>query len=570
MKKEQQLKQAQELQAAGNIEDALAIYQAILKEDPQDSNLIHNISVLYAQLKQYEKALESIDRAIKLDGNNAVYLITKGNILLRQNNIEAAIIEYQKAVKLDPSYAHAYNNLGNAYYRMDQLTTAEQYYQKAIQIKPQYIDAHFNYSLLLIKLGNLDEAKKQLEQTLRLQPQHPYALGQFAEIYLLQGNITEAITFFIKRLEMQPYHVTTLYKLGIAYLQSSQFPEAIQSFKKVLQLDERHPDANYDLASAYLKSGNYENALAYYLRQLEIRSNAETYYNIGVLLMYQERNQEAIQYFKEALNLDPNYLPTHLNLGATFLKANRAKEAVPYYQSALQLKPDDAEIQHILNALTQSNTPDHAPSDYLEHLFDQYAHIYDQHLTRHLEYKVPELLFDAIHDETGITQPSLIILDLGCGTGLCGEYFKKISKKLIGVDISKEMIEVAKNKPLYDELQVADIQTVLDQYSNIDLVLAADVFTYIGNLATIFKKVYTALTDEGIFGFSVEKTHVEPYLLQQSIRYAHSKNYLATLIKENNFQILRFDQIILRKQRNHPVEGFLVVLKKLMLSQHAQ
>src|SRR5262249_30027541 len=151
---------------------------------------------------------------------------------------------------------------------------------------------------------------------------------------------------------------------------------AISIFKKVQALDSKHPNCNYDLATAALREGNYENALAYYLRQLEICPTPETYYNIGVLLMYQERNQEATQYFKEAEKLYADYFTTHLNLGAILLKANLIKEAIPYYQNSFRLKPDDPEIQHILTALTQTEAPNHAPADYLQHLFDQYAHFY--------------------------------------------------------------------------------------------------------------------------------------------------------------------------------------------------
>ena len=178
-----------------------------------------------------------------------------------------------------------------------------------------------------------------------------------------------------------------------------------------------------------------------------------------------------------------------------------------------------------------------------------------------MQYQVPEKLYQAIYEETGVDAPQWSILDLGCGTGLSGERFKHIAKKLIGLDISKEMVEIAKKKNIYDELKVADIQQAIVQYHDIDLIIAADVFTYIGDLSNIFKKARKTLTNGGVFAFSVEKTHADPYILQPSIRYAHSKKYLETLIKENGFEMLRLDNLVLRKQKQKPVEGYLIVLK---------
>ncbi len=214
--------------------------------------------------------------------------------------------------------------------------------------------------------------------------------------------------------------------------------------------------------------------------------NPEIYYNIGLIYMAQERHNDAIEYFSEATRRKPDYLDAYLNLGAVSLKKEDHANAIKYYQAALTLKPEDSEISYILSALQQGITPEQAPREYLQHLFDQYAPYFDKHLQEYLDYRVPQLLYDAVTQELGTLAGEFIILDLGCGTGLCGAKFRPLAKHLIGIDISAKMIDTAAQKKIYDELKVLDVTQALQDFSNIDIILAADVFTYIGNLAAIF------------------------------------------------------------------------------------
>lgn len=86
----------------------------------------------------------------------------------------------------------------------------------------------------------------------------------------------------------------------------------------------------------------------------------------------------------------------------------------------------------------------------------------------------------------------LDILDLGCGTGLAGAWLKDYARTLVGVDISDKMVSIAKKKGLYEELHVNSIQNFLnklDGNKNFDLVVAADVLSYIGDLSDVIPQV---------------------------------------------------------------------------------
>ena len=76
---------------------------------------------------------------------------------------------------------------------------------------------------------------------------------------------------------------------------------------------------------------------------------------------------------------------------------------------------------------------------------------------------------------------------------------------LIGIDLSEKMIRQAKEKNVYDELIVSDLANGLKILkTNFDLFISADVFAYIGDLASLFDSVKKHANNESLFIFSTE------------------------------------------------------------------
>ena len=82
------------------------------------------------------------------------------------------------------------------------------------------------------------------------------------------------------------------------------------------------------------------------------------------------------------------------------------------------------------------------------------------------------------------------VIDLGCGTGLCGIKLRDISNGLTGVDLSKNMIAKARKRQVYDHIITGDIVDILSlSTEKYDLFVSSDVLVYFGELTTIFNAV---------------------------------------------------------------------------------
>ncbi len=519
---------------------------------------------MYVQSHQEEQAEALLQKALKKHPKEASLYNSLGNIFARQKKPEEAIKAYQTALECHAEYPGALNNLGNCYYQQGQIHLAKTSYLKALDIDPDYPDAHFNLARVYLHEENLAAAKTECENTLNIAPEHAAALGQLAMIYLEEETPEKALPLAQKRVELQAQHASAWQLLGQIYYQLHALLEANQAFKTAYELDPQLPDIELELAHSYYQMGQQELALTHYLRQADHRDAA---YNIGVILSNQQRLNDAIPYFETALAKDPQHLASHLNLAAVYLKLNKRDEAIRHYQAALSHDPNNAQIKHILTALTQSDNPETPPRSYAEELFNQYAQAYDQHLTQYLSYKAPQSLFDRWASANYPEKNSLVIVDLGCGTGLAGALFAPYAKQLIGIDISSGMLQQAKEKNIYSRLIHDDLVNALIHLNSLqaDMIIASDVLPYLGDLTDLFTQVAKLLKPGGSFGFTIEvatNPSTNDFYLQTNIRYTHTTAYIIRMAQELGFAVQDQARVTLRTQFKEPVEGQLFILTK--------
>ena len=185
---------------------------------------------------------------------------------------------------------------------------------------------------------------------------------------------------------------------------------------------------------------------------------------------------------------------------------------------------------------------------YAKKLFDNFADNYEL-VMQNLGYSVPMVMGRIV----GALQGR--ILDLGCGTGLVGQALKNDRNKIIGVDISQKMLDVAASKKVYDKLINCDIIEFLQSNNDFDWVVCADVLGYIGELITIIK-----LIKNNNILFSIEVLdECEKYMISDGGRYKHNPIYVENILKENGFKNIVKEKTILRCENNIPVDGMIFV-----------
>lgn len=519
------------LHRAGQLHDAEQGYIAWLAVHPDDVTALQWLGVLYAQKDELDKAQSCFETAIKLKHADPALQINLANIFKTKKMYSQAENILLECIKSNPTYPAAYNNLGTIYFAQDRWAEAHAAYHEAIKLQANYVDAYYNLGLSLNKLK----------------------------------KFTEAMHVFHTLIELAPDHVGGHFQLGCLLMQQNQYRQALDEFAIIEKNHPFHLETQMNIAACCLKLEWINEAKKHYLNALEIKpDDVQVLFNLGVLCMQQGHLEDAQHYYLQALRLKPDYFEAHNNLGTTYLIKRDTQNALLHFREALRLQSDNVAVRHTISILTQTHQGDAAPAQYIQSLFDSYADHYDAHLTQALHYQVPLLLFQLLQRNVEVPSHGWDVLDIGCGTGLCAEYFHSVARTLVGVDLSAKMLEQAQKKHLYDTLIEADAQTYLSEHpSSFDVIVAGDVLVYVGNLAEFIPLVADALRPSGYFIFNAELSQDKDYTATISGRYAHHKNYIDKQLAAHDLTILQYHTAELRTQDGVPIVGHVYLVQKL-------
>jgi predicted TPR repeat methyltransferase len=203
--------------------------------------------------------------------------------------------------------------------------------------------------------------------------------------------------------------------------------------------------------------------------------------------------------------------------------------------------------------------PEKASDAYVQQTFDRFAATFDAVLDK-LEYRAPTLVGQAVAALYAEDMEKQVILDAGCGTGLCGDWLKPYAQRLLGVDLSAQMLNKARGRELYDELIEAELVEYLSRQSAVfDLIVSADTLVYFGKLDALFAAAKQALKSDGVLIFTVEKQSGEQvFVLNYHGRYSHSEGYVVSHLQAAGFEVRGLETVTLRKEAGEPVIGMLV------------
>ena len=139
---------------AGQIDDAIRLYSAALRQNPQQPDVWNNLGVALRRSKKFEAALLAYRRAGELRPDNAGLWSNMGNCLREMMRFDEAIVAHKKAIELDDSIKSHTFNAGLVYRDLNRFEQALEYFDRALAIDPDYVDANWDKALAHLALGN--------------------------------------------------------------------------------------------------------------------------------------------------------------------------------------------------------------------------------------------------------------------------------------------------------------------------------------------------------------------------------------------------------------------------------
>jgi predicted TPR repeat methyltransferase len=538
------LEQALAHHRAGRLAEADALYREILAAHPLHALALQLLGLVFCQKGDLAAAAALLVQAIALEPANAEFHLNLGEVQRRQGQIAPALAAFRRAVELAPQNAFAHYNLAVALADGGQFAAAIDAYRRAVALQPALPEAQSNLGLLLHEAHQDQEAVACLRQALALHPAHAETENNLGLALWNLHHYEESLAAFTRAAQLKPLFTAAHANRARALRKLGQGVEAINAFQAAARLDPEASDIHRELALAFMERGSWEAALAAARHAVELASaQADARHVLGVVLAAAHR-------------ADPAKYPVG--------------HAVDAYEQALALRRAP-EWEFELAAL-RGIAPPTAPDAYVQAFFDEYAPRFEQHLVDGLNYRVPEQLLAAVQQiwRSQNTAPGgLDILDLGAGTGRVGAFFRAPARRIVGVDLSPNMIALAQSRrdpagrPVYDRLITAHLLPALGEFAQaFDLILAADVFICVGSLDDVFPAAARALRPGGLLAFSLER--YDPPAdgapdFDFHLRYRHALTYVRNLARAAQLTELA---AISAPLRNDVPPGWLVVLQK--------
>lgn len=434
------------------------------------------------------------------------------------------------------------------------------------------VQAKLQEAIAAHQTGDLDAAAPIYKQILEHDPKQADALHFAGLLSHQQGDDEQGIDLIRRSLEVFPGNAGAHNNLGNVYKRAGRSEEAIDSYSAALGINPNHADTWNNFGVLLRGADRMEEAEKALRNAVTInKEHAEAWHNMGLLYLFTGHLHAAGDAFETCLDLGTKRWGDPVWHARVLCAIGRHDRALSQMELHLERNPDDPVARHQIAAI-KGEVVERASDGYVKKHFDSFADSFNEVLGR-LEYRAPEMVADVVNRLMEGRDPIGDVVDLGCGTGLCGPLIRQHCKVLTGMDLSEGMLRKAAElkqddgSRIYDHLVEAELVTFLNEAPRdcFGMATCVDTLCYFGPLDEMMRELQPALRPGGIMIATVERSDDldgPGYEIDQSGRYSHTKPYLEQTADAAGLNFISAEEVILRKELGKDVNGYVFVVER--------
>ena len=294
------------LRESGDFNKAIDLLKDEINRSPPDSDMLAMLSHCYLLADQVEEAKLYLDKAKKIDPENASLGWNTARLTLKeQKPLEALTIARDTSQRF-PDDVEGMGVLGACLRANGKIVESLDILNRAIELNPNYAEALINRGLIRLSQENKLEALADLDLVHRLKPHIKQIWDLVIELQMEAQEYSQSIPLLVTMIKTEPKNEKRLAILALCYQHLKDFDSAIEAYKKALAIKPDH---------------------------------AEAHNNMGITLQKQGKLEEAIEAYNKALVIKPNFTEAYNNMGNAFKDQGKLEEAIGAYNKALAIKP---------------------------------------------------------------------------------------------------------------------------------------------------------------------------------------------------------------------------------------
>ena len=288
------------------------------------------LSQAYYNIKEYNKAINEINRALSINPDNVNYIKYKAQICCETNRLS-------EAIKLLDGLLEENSNI------LDYINDIEvlRYYTLAKAIKDRQKSAYY-LAQYFLKAGDKQRAVKELNQNISVNPRAYHSMTLLADIYFKQNKLAEAMDLYEKAYKIKKNNPETLVGIANMYMFKKDYRNAAEFFVKAAKKDKNNTQALIQASYCYKRLNMTDKSAEYANKALEKE-------NIGAAVYYtaSKINEiKNIQYLKKAVSTDPLYSDAWLDLAGIAMNSGRMDLAQTYVKTAQYIDKDNYKVYY--------------------------------------------------------------------------------------------------------------------------------------------------------------------------------------------------------------------------------
>ena len=320
----------------GNVQQAIALYESLLKLQPNSVQARTNLGVALAHEGRYSEAISQYRVALKEDPENPMVRINLALAWYKQANFEKAGIELERLRRHHPDNQSLYL-LADCYLHLGRNRNAVTLLEPAYQANPEDRAVDYALGTALIRDGQIQKGEAVINRILKD--------GDSAEADLLMGaaqyaagSHKDAATTIRKALDLNPNLPGGWSLYGRALLNSGENEGAKLAFQNALQVDPNDFDANIHLGAQLRHDGDDAAAAPYLERALRLRpASPEARLQVGALNATLGHLDEARKDLEQVAHEWPEFQEVHVQLASLYARMNRKQDSMREREIVLKL-----------------------------------------------------------------------------------------------------------------------------------------------------------------------------------------------------------------------------------------